>query len=269
MPRILFFIAEQNVEDVFPRYWWGKDSDLVKADSEISMSETMREKGFPVVYHEGMLSGLAPDTINGEPVFNTSDLSNEAAINLGACFEADIVIIGKSIAHQASNTMGVDLRSFGGTVAIRALWTDTGEEIAATTQTAVTVNTQAIEGGREALAKAGSLAGEEFASKITIAWQEKIKKFAAVEMFVEGTNHLASFVTFRSIINAMSGVGELKIKEMKPNEAVIMVDFQGNAKELADALMFKTFESFGINIYEVSQNRLWVELIPSQDLPNN
>jgi hypothetical protein len=48
---------------------------------------------------------------------------------------------------------------------------------------------------------------------------------------------------------------------MRLDESVISVDFQGNAKELADALMLKAFDSFGINIYEVSQNRLRIELI--------
>jgi len=47
------------------------------------------------------------------------------------------------------------------------------------------------------------------------------------------------------------------------DEATIVVDFQGNAKELADALMLKNFESFGINIYEISQSHLRIRLVSS------
>ncbi|MBW2166280.1 MAG: hypothetical protein JRG74_09360 [Deltaproteobacteria bacterium] len=50
---------------------------------------------------------------------------------------------------------------------------------------------------------------------------------------------------------------------MKADEATIVVDFQGNAKELADALMLKNFESFGINIYEISQSHLRIRLVSS------
>ena len=47
---------------------------------------------------------------------------------------------------------------------------------------------------------------------------------------------------------------------MQSNEAVIVVDYRGNAKKLAEALMLKTFESFGISITEVLEQRLSVEL---------
>ncbi|MBU4462793.1 MAG: hypothetical protein KKB05_02470, partial [Proteobacteria bacterium] len=74
----------------------------------------------------------------------------------------------------------------------------------------------------------------------------------------------ANFVQFRKALNDISGINRVQLKEMRIDESVIFVDFQGNAKELADALMLKAFDSFGINIYEVSQNSLRIELIPSE-----
>jgi hypothetical protein len=83
-----------------------------------------------------------------------------------------------------------------------------------------------------------------------------------VEIMVEGTGNLANFIKFRRVINNMPGVEGVQIKEIKSDQATIIVDYQGSAKEFADDLMLKTIESIGINIYEVSQNRLRIELIP-------
>lgn len=257
LPRILFFIAEQNVEDVSPQCWWGEDMTLAKTAAESAMSESMRKKGFPVIDHGNIFGNLRYDILSYKP-----DLNNRQAVDLGARLQADVVIVGKSVAQIAPNTMGENIRSFKGTVTVRALRTDTGAEVASTTQTAVAVNTDEIAGGREALSGAGFLAGEEFASQIAAVWRKEVKKPAMVEVIVEGTGRLANFVTFRRILNDMPEVNGIQIREMKFDEAAIIVNFQGNAEELADALMLKAFDSFGINIYEVSQNRLRIELIP-------
>ncbi len=230
---------------------------LAKTAAESAMSESMRKKGFPVIDHGNIFGNLRYDILSYKP-----DLNNRQAVDLGARLQADVVIVGKSVAQIAPNTMGENIRSFKGTVTVRALRTDTGAEVASTTQTAVAVNTDEIAGCREALSGAGFLAGEEFASQIAAVWRKEVKKPAMVEVIVEGTGRLANFVTFRRILNDMPEVNGIQIREMKFDEAAIIVNFQGNAEELADALMLKAFDSFGINIYEVSQNRLRIELIP-------
>ena len=49
---------------------------------------------------------------------------------------------------------------------------------------------------------------------------------------------------------------------MVSDEATIIVHFEGDAEMLAEALMLQSFDSFGINISDISQNRLRIELIP-------
>ena len=67
---------------------------------------------------------------------------------------------------------------------------------------------------------------------------------------------------FRRTLYEMPGIEDVQIREMKSDEATIVVDFKGNSKEFADAIMVKTFDEFGINIYEVSPTSLKIELIP-------
>ena len=67
---------------------------------------------------------------------------------------------------------------------------------------------------------------------------------------------------FRRMLNEMPEIKDVQIREMKSDEAIIGVDFKGNSKELADDLMTKAFDSFGINIYNISPTSLEIELIP-------
>jgi len=257
MPDVLFFIAEQNLYDILPRYWWMEDISVVKSYSEIAMAEGLLRNGFFVIDQKNLIKNEEFEAIKYKP-----DLSNEEAVRLGNSLRADVVIAGRSKADIAPNTMGENIKSFIGVVSARALRTDTGKEIASTTQTVVSVNQDDITGGRDALTNAGYLAGRELASQIAIIWQKEVtKSLSTVAIIVEGTSYLSSFVIFRNILNEIPGVVTAQTSEMKADEATIIVTFQGNAKELADALMSKNFETFGINIYEVSQDHLRVRLI--------
>lgn len=269
LPSILFCIAEQNLEDLSPQYWWGENFTFFKSICEDAMAATMKKKGFSVVSHGKMFSPMDIEAEDYKSGLNTPDLTNEEAVNLGSLFQADVVIVGKSIAQKAPNIMGANIRSFKGRVIVRALRTDTGEEIAATAQTAVTANIDENVGSHDALSRAGSLAGEKLAAQIISSWQKRMKEATTIEIIVEGTRYLSNFVTFRRKINGITGVIGVQTKEMKFDEAILAVDFQGNAKGLADALMLKTYDTFGINIYEVSQNRLRIELIPGPASSNS
>ena len=259
LPKILFLIAEQNFSDISQRYWWTEDLTFVKGYTEIAMTEKMLKNGFSVIDQKSLVINEEFETLKDK-----ADLSNQDAVSLGAILQADVVIVGNSKADIAPNTMGGDIKSFKGTVLARALRTDTGEEIASTIQTEVSVNKDDIAGARDALSNAGYLAGSDLASQIVRKWHKEVKKsITTLVIIVEGTRALSNFVIFRAELNEIPGVDSLQTSEMKADEATIVVDFQGNAKELADALMLKNFESFGINIYEISQSHLRVRLVSS------
>lgn len=286
MPRLLFFIAEQSTEDSLPQYWWGQGMSVVKSAAENSMAGIMMKKGFLIIDYENLAQNLrnetldeldyqeAIETLSLEPELDHQEVNEtlslepeldiQEAVKLGVRLNADVVIVGESIAGTAANIMGKNIKSFKGTVTVRAFRTDTGEEIAFASKTALTVNTDEVAGGRAALSEAGALAGKDLSLQILEEWQKEIKKPVTIELVVEGTANFANFVQFRKTLNDMPGVNRVQLKEMRIDESVIFVDFQGKAKELADALMLKAFDSFGINIYEVSQKCLRIELIPSE-----
>ena len=257
LPKVLVLISEQNLKNPSPTYWWGQKGNLKKAISVGTLLKTLENKGFPIIdprrFPKNTFQNLTHDT---------PYLDDHQAVNLGLKVQADVVIIGTSVAERTPNIMGQNIRSFKGVVSARAIRTDTREEIAATMQRTVTTNTDETTGVRDTLSDAGSLAGEALASQIVDAWQRDEQQYNPVEIIVEGTDNLVNFEKFRRIITQISGVKNLQTKEMKSDEVILTLEFQGDAKTLADALMLKTFESIGINIYEVSHNHLKIQLVP-------
>ena len=77
------------------------------------------------------------------------ELTDEEALNFGTLLQADVVIVGISIANPTPSVMGDELKSFKGNLNARVLRTETGEELANISRTAVTANVDESAGGRE------------------------------------------------------------------------------------------------------------------------
>lgn len=251
MPKVLFLITERNVDDILPKHWWGEDLVYAPTTTESVIAAAMKTRGFVIVDH-GRLT---------EPVNYSIELTTEEAIQLGNLLGADVVVVGRAEASLASNTLGADVRSFDATVYARALRTDTGEKVGAVSRSAVTANVDDVAGGREALKNAAEMVGMDLAVQIAAAWQPYKAHTTKIKIVVEGTGYLANFVKFRKMMKNMSGVEDMQIVEILPDQATIMVDYQGDARALADALILNPYDNFGINIYEVLEKSIKLELV--------
>ena len=257
LPAILFFISEQNLQEDAPRYWWGKQMGGFEAISEETMADILKTRGFPIVNHRGV--GIGKTSGLGDGL--TPVLTDEAAINIGTRLQADLIIMGSSVASPTASIMGDDLKSFKAILQARVLRTQNGEELLNISRTSVTANINEAVGGREALTMVATLAGDDLATQLDAAWRRLVDRPAQVEVFVEGTGNLAHFVKFRRALSSVSGVEGIRVKEIKPNETTLIVDYKGKAEELAEALMRQNFENFGINIYEISNQNLKITLV--------
>jgi hypothetical protein len=257
LPAILFFISEQNLQEDVPRYWWGEKMERFESTTEATMSNILRAQGFRIVDHRGINIRQMDDTgLSDKP-----ELTDEDALNLGTRLQADVVIVGSAIASPTASVMGDDLKSFKGNLNARVLRVETGEKIANISRTAVTANVDEIAGGRESLTMAGTLAGDQLAPQLASAWRKLAETPSQVEMMVEGTGNLANFVKFRRALTRISGVGGIRVKEIKPNETTLIIEYQGKAEELASELMRQNFDNFGINIYEITQENLKIAIV--------
>jgi hypothetical protein len=262
MPRILFFLAEQNIDSPELQYWWGKGMRYTKTAAEQAMAELLREKEFKVIEHNQQTQQKVRTMVPDSP-----DLTPAEAVQAGAALKADVVVIGRAIAIPATNVMGSGMRSFKGMLNARAFRTTTGQQVAAIDRTAMTANVDEFDGSRDALRGVGSLGGEDLAAQVLAAWQQEGREASSIKLNLSGTRNLANFVMFRRMLNTVEGVKEVQVKELKSDTAVLAVDYSGNSKELAQALMLNAFDTFGINIYDVSQNQLGIQLVSNKPDP--
>jgi hypothetical protein len=262
LPKVLFFLAEQNFGDILPLYWWGEDPSFVKGHSEKAIANVLIEQGFSILDHEGMLL-YQP----GKAYVNNPFLSNQEAIQMGHHLKADIVVVGTAIVEIAPRTIGLNTRSFMADLSMRAIRIDTGEELASVDQQSVKPNGDNISGGRDALSHAGTLAGKSLAPQIAQAWKNSKTKFIEIEIFVKGTSDLGSFVNFRKSLSQLPGVNNVRIKETMADEALLLVDYTDSAQTLAETLMQRSFDGFGINIFEVGWKHISMDLVRGQRVP--
>ena len=257
LPSVVFLIAEKNVKEILPQYWWGAGMGNFQSVSERAVADVLKTKGFKVVGHKNVrLHQMVDWVADAQPV-----LSDEQAVEIGTNLKADIVVVGSSSANGSANTMGYEMKSFNGLFDARVLRAETGEELFVVSRDSVSTNVNEYEGGIEALLGVGNVAGEALADQLASAWRKLLEKPSQVEIVVEGTNQLANFVKFRKALSNISGVEGIQVKEIKPNQTTLGVNFHGKAEDLASALMLKTFEKFGIDIYEIAEDSLKIALI--------
>ncbi|MFO7559719.1 MAG: hypothetical protein R6X10_12870 [Desulfobacterales bacterium] len=257
-PRILLLVAEQNVGDLVPGYWWRKDASEKKNIAETILAKIFMSKGFMVMEH------VTPHdfTENSTLFLETPDPELKAVMALARHFQADMVVMGHASAEQTPNTMGENLRSFKGSVLIKAIRTSKQEEIGKSFQSVITVNSDEVAGGVEAISQAASLAGKDLAIQITSSFKRKKDETVKIKVIVEGTRVLTNFVKFRNVLSSLNNVKEIQSSEMKADRATVIVEYNGDANTLAEMLMSKSFETFGINISEVLPDQLKVVLVP-------
>ena len=257
IPSILLLIAEREFEDTLPHYWWGTDMPMEKTAAEKALGRSMTKLGFEIISHEAV-----PGIKEKGLTLSTPEPDNETVVALGKMMQADFVIVGSAVSERASNTMGEDIRSFKGTVSARAVRVDTGEEVAAAFRTDVSLDTDEMIGRKNAVTTAGAFAGNDLALQITKTLEKK--KASEIKIFVQGTGYLSNFAKFRKTVSDIPEVTNIRIQEMRPSEAIVLVNCKCDAGALAKALMFKTFNSFGINISEDEAQQLTIRLIPEK-----
>jgi hypothetical protein len=251
-PRVLFCVAEKLVNDLGFEYWWSAEPTWKTGVSEVGMRQILKDKGFVLVApRSNVVSGSLPP-----------ELSVSEAVSLAQQLKAEVVILGQAEAQEAPNTMAGTIRSFKGTIFASAHRVDTGEQIAQTQRSALTASEEPYAGSREALRNAAGLSGEDLALQIADAWFSPQSGLSRTELIIEGIGgKIASFVRFRGTLSTMSGIDNLQLKEMMPDAAVLLVDYQGTARALADALLLQNFDTFGLNITAIEANSIRLQLV--------
>ena len=144
--------------------------------------------------------------------------------------------------------------------------TETGEPMGTIDQSAVAKSSVEAEGPNQALVQAGDLAAEALVARISDFWSARQQTVRAIETRVEGTDYLSSFILLRKVLNDMPGIQDVKTKELGSDRAMVDIMFKGNAPTLANNLMLKTFDSFSIEISEVTSSSMVIRFVTPKDV---
>jgi hypothetical protein len=260
--RILFLIAEQNVEDSAPNYWWGKGLLPAQGACESRMAEVLQQQGFQIVSPDQSAPPAAEEASGAVPLSAGPSPSDAEALALGKRFQAEVIIVAMVSTQSVGNVMGDAQKSFKAVFTGRMIRVDTGEKIGDIFRTAVAMGPDPQSAGRQALGEVGALAADALSPQIKVAWQKKEAVRISATLFVAGTRNLSNFVSFRNLLKESPLVMAVEPSGIRPNEATLLLRLKGTTQALADELMLKSNEGFGINISEITEDTLRLSLVP-------
>jgi hypothetical protein len=255
-PRLLILLAEQKTERGPVHYWWREEEQAVEIIAEASMADILSTSGFTVIPHEALFQD---PRLVARIRFNPYIEPGDAAV-VGRNIGADVVIVGTAVARRSLNVMGEEERTFSATVSVRAFSTQAAQEIAEVVETSVESGTDEVVGRRAALGKAGRECGRKLAGTLTSVLSGPAAE-EGIRVIVGGTRNLGSFVMFRRELRQLAGVDAIRLKEMRSNEALLQVDYQGDGAALARAIREKRFEAFSVKLHEAAGGEVRLELV--------
>ena len=255
-PSVLLLISEQTELDILPNYWWGNNPLPYNSLAGNEIISFLIDKEFVLVGENIGKNDLAKYEIRFNSIYDTA-----AAIKLGKKLKADIVIIGKAKSFEALNRMGEE-KTYEAGIFLEMLNVNTQNKIRTFELKATANNLDQEEGNKKALEKAGKLVAEEISTGASKYWEENVlRKEQNIETRIEGEDYLSSFIQLKKVLNGMPNVKRVQTKELGADQAIVSILFKGNVEKLAQALLLKTFDSFGIEIYNVKDRSFTIKFV--------
>jgi hypothetical protein len=260
--KVLLLIAEKGLEEMSYQSWW--EDSFTTSVSEAALSNALSSQGLVVLDHGQFLPATLESRLSEMENPPGKFLSDAQAAYFGEWYQADIVIVGTAAAERASNALGDELRSFKGILAVRAIRTDTGEILSQSTRNVLIADAEDSTGTRKALTEVGTKTGAFLAVKIQRAWQEATSTGPlTATIVVKGGYQLAHFVTFRKMLSELPDLTGLQTKGITPEETVLEFQYEGTTQGLAEMLLLKSSDDFGIHITEAAPEMIRLMIVPN------
>ncbi len=260
-PVIMFFISEKTSSEDLPRYWWGNDPDAYTSLVEEVMIEQMTRDGF-------VISGTGPE--RPDPSFYDISFHSmediDAARRLGREMKADMIVLGHAAVSLAINRMGEE-KTFDAQILMEAYDVHTGEKKVVSTVQAVAKSDSEAEGHKQALASATDLSAKDLTEKINAYWAQTLRKESSFFLSLSGDNFLPRFIALKQRLREMPEFTSMLQKEIGSNSALVQILYKGPPSRFADAVMLKTFDAFGLEITEVTDERVTLRFLEKEDVP--
>lgn len=258
-PVLLFFIVEKLSSDLLPKYWWGKNPIPYASLAEKIIIDRMINDQFIVTGYDENRPDPSFYNITINSIYDTA-----SARDLGREMKADMIVFGKASSSEAINRMG-EQKAFNGDIVLEAYNVKTGEKAVTSQIQAVAKSDVDQEGNIQAIVKAANLSAQDLSHKINAYWIQTLRKEHAFDVKLEGDNFLPRFIALKHRLKQMPEIENMQPREMSSNSAVLEVFYKGNPSQFADNVILKTFDTFGLEIVEVTDNLVTIKFIEKED----
>ncbi len=265
-PVVLLFISEKIPSDSTPRYWWGGNPESYYSLAEQTIVDRMTKERFMLVGN----SAARPDPTFYHIKFKSID-DAKAAIELGRLMKADMIVFGRVRAQESLNRMGLQ-KSFNADIQLDGYNLETGKKAVTSSIEAVVKSYNNQEGIINAISKAAALSADDLIKKLDTFWIENLRKEHFFQVKISGEKFLPRYLALTRRFKQMPGIENMQPKEMGSNYGVIDMSYKGKASQFANALMLKTFDNFGFEFLEISDDLVSIELRekePTAPAPDN
>ena len=257
-PVILFFIAEKTPSDLLPKYWWGNNPVPYRSLAEEIIINKMLQDRFIVTGNDEDRPDPSFYNIMFDSIYDIA-----AAKDLGREMKADMIVFGKANSSEAINRMGEE-RAFNAKINLEGYNLETGEKVITSQVEATVKNELDKQGNINAIVKAANLSVKDLSEKIDAYWAQNLRTEHAFDVIIEGENFLPRFIALKQRFKQMPGIENLQPKEMGTNYTVLQVFYKGKPSQFADAVMLKTFDSFGLEISDILDDIVFIKFIEKE-----
>ncbi len=257
MPRVLVMVAEQNIGQGGANFWWGDKAFSTNLDAvENALIDTWVPKGIRFIDRQALQGKLSVG-----PAMSSAEPSNADIKQFAVSTGAEVVIIGKAIATDVGPIMGTQMHSIRANVSLRALNLDTGRILGTAIVTQAVGHIDPTTGGIQALKKVGQKAADELLKKLLVHWQSEVGGTTAIKLVLNNVKKSRYLRTISGFIKThVRGASDVRQRSFRKKVAVLEVEMEGSAQDLAIELEEKKFKGFEIEIEEITANTVTATL---------
>ena len=259
LPKLLLLISEKQPDDAFPQFWWSATAAPHIAISEQQITDILTAQGFTFV--DGQTRHPNPEEMG---IFFTSINDPEAAVAFGKQLNADVIIMGAASAQEDANVMG-DERGYQGEIELDIYSAQSGLKLASISKSALAKSPQKKVGLNTALTLVGKTAGEALSSTLMTVWKKEGTPVNIIKANIKGADYLSSFIMLRKTLSTMTHIENVQTRELGAEQAIVDISYRGDGKALANTLMLKSFDTFGLELSDVTEDALTIRFIPKSD----
>lgn|GEM_PF-461140 len=257
-PRMLVLIDEQIFVDE-----GGEErvpTTIDNATTATAFMEVLQPKGFRFV-------DPATVAMNTERAVLTSALEGDMAqaSQIGRAFQAEVVVLGTTVARRNTNEMQQlgNMISMQVSIAIRVIRADTGEIMTTTQDQEAGIGLSPIDGTHRGIERTMNKIMPRLEERILERWNEEVTSGTRVELhIVNGLDFMNVQRFIRLVPYYVRGAQSVVQKSFTEGLTILEVQFTGTAMDLATELASKEWEEFEIAITGMTANQVQIRVTP-------